>query len=90
MKIFNTLPYIFFWSLFLLLLQLLQLLLLLLLQVFSTNKKGWIYALHPTPELWTRSLPHRTQIIYSSDSAMVAMYLNLKPGSVVIESGKYS
>ncbi|CAN0398210.1 tRNA (adenine(58)-N(1))-methyltransferase catalytic subunit TRMT61A isoform X1 [Lampetra fluviatilis] len=48
---------------------------------------GWAYALHPTPELWTRSLPHRTQILYSTDIAMVTLMLDLRPGSVVCESG---
>nr|XP_039254937.1 tRNA (adenine(58)-N(1))-methyltransferase catalytic subunit TRMT61A-like [Styela clava] len=49
--------------------------------------KGWVYILHPTPELWTVSLPHRTQILYATDIAMVTMQLDLKPGSVVCESG---
>ena len=33
--------------------------------------KGWGIALHPTPELWTVTLPHRTQILYATDIAMV-------------------
>ena len=33
--------------------------------------RGYGYALHPTPELWTKCLPHRTQIIYSTDIALV-------------------
>ena len=51
--------------------------------------KGWLYVLYPTPELWTLTLPHRTQILYSSDISMVTLQLDLKPGSVVIESGMY-
>ena len=50
--------------------------------------KGYVYALHPTPELWTMNLPHRTQILYATDISMVTMQLDLKPGSVVVESGK--
>eukprot|EP00088_Acartia_fossae_P066757 TRINITY_DN828_c0_g1_i3.p1 TRINITY_DN828_c0_g1~~TRINITY_DN828_c0_g1_i3.p1 ORF type:complete len:344 (-),score=68.28 TRINITY_DN828_c0_g1_i3:159-1157(-) len=49
--------------------------------------KGFAYALHPSPELWTKSLPHRTQILYSTDIAMIILQLELKPGCVVIESG---
>lgn len=29
--------------------------------------RGYAYALHPTPELWTKTLPHRTQILYATD-----------------------
>lgn len=49
--------------------------------------KGWCYLLHPTPELWTPNLPHRTQILYSTDISMVTFQLDMKPGSVVIEAG---
>ncbi|XP_054271847.1 tRNA (adenine(58)-N(1))-methyltransferase catalytic subunit TRMT61A [Macrosteles quadrilineatus] len=49
--------------------------------------KGWAYVLHPTPELWTLTLPHRTQIIYTPDISMIIMQLELQPGSVVVESG---
>uniref|UniRef100_A0A3B3Q576 tRNA (adenine(58)-N(1))-methyltransferase n=1 Tax=Paramormyrops kingsleyae TaxID=1676925 RepID=A0A3B3Q576_9TELE len=53
----------------------------------TCSKGGWVYVLHPTPELWTVSLPHRTQILYATDIAMITMMLELKPGSVVCESG---
>ncbi|KAK2187577.1 hypothetical protein NP493_161g02003 [Ridgeia piscesae] len=49
--------------------------------------KGWLYVLHATPELWTVTLPHRTQILYATDISMIVFQLDLKPGSVVIESG---
>ncbi|CAL1576144.1 unnamed protein product [Knipowitschia caucasica] len=49
--------------------------------------RGWVYVLHPTPELWTLTLPHRTQILYSTDISMISMMLELKPGAVVCESG---
>ncbi|KAJ1532303.1 hypothetical protein ONE63_000911 [Megalurothrips usitatus] len=49
--------------------------------------KGSAYALHPTPELWTVTLPHRTQIIYTPDISMILFQLELRPGCIVIESG---
>lgn len=49
--------------------------------------KGWGYVLQPTPELWTLTLPHRTQIIYTPDASMIVLQLEIAPGSVVIESG---
>ncbi|XP_057656871.1 tRNA (adenine(58)-N(1))-methyltransferase catalytic subunit TRMT61A [Diorhabda carinulata] len=49
--------------------------------------KGWGYVLQPTPELWTITLPHRTQIIYTPDISMIVLQLELTPDSVVIESG---
>lgn len=50
-------------------------------------KNGFLYVLHPTPELWTQTLPHRTQILYTTDISLVTMQLDLQPGSVVVESG---
>ncbi|XP_030615077.1 tRNA (adenine(58)-N(1))-methyltransferase catalytic subunit TRMT61A isoform X2 [Archocentrus centrarchus] len=52
-----------------------------------TCSKGWVHVLHPTPELWTVALPHRTQILYTTDIAFITMMLELKPGSIVCESG---
>ncbi|XP_063242543.1 tRNA (adenine(58)-N(1))-methyltransferase catalytic subunit TRMT61A [Bacillus rossius redtenbacheri] len=49
--------------------------------------KGWAYVLHPTPELWTLTLPHRTQIIYTPDISMIIFQLEIRPGSIVVESG---
>lgn len=46
-----------------------------------------LYLLRPSSELWTRSLPHRTQILYLPDIALIQEMLELKPGSRVIESG---
>ncbi|CAH2095242.1 unnamed protein product [Euphydryas editha] len=49
--------------------------------------KGWGHVLQPTPELWSLTLPHRTQIIYTPDISMILLQLDLVPGSVVIEAG---
>ncbi|XP_014212530.1 tRNA (adenine(58)-N(1))-methyltransferase catalytic subunit TRMT61A isoform X1 [Copidosoma floridanum] len=49
--------------------------------------KGWAHVLQPTPELWTLTLPHRTQIIYTPDISLIIYLLDLVPGSVVIETG---
>lgn len=54
----------------------------------TCSKGGWVHVLHPTPELWTVTLPHRTQILYTTDIAMITMMLELRPGSIVCESGE--
>lgn len=56
-------------------------------QVGSMSKQGFIHLIHPTPELWSLSLPHRTQIVYTPDSSYIVQRLKIRPGSVVIESG---
>lgn len=52
-----------------------------------TLPKGWVHVLYPTPELWTITLPHRTQILYTPDISMVVSQLEIGPGSVVCEAG---
>ncbi|XP_078675505.1 tRNA (adenine(58)-N(1))-methyltransferase catalytic subunit TRMT61A-like [Branchiostoma floridae x Branchiostoma belcheri] len=56
-------------------------------KILCGGGRGYVYALHPTPELWTLTLPHRTQIVYTTDISMLTLQLDLKPGSVVVESG---
>ncbi|ORY82905.1 tRNA methyltransferase complex GCD14 subunit-domain-containing protein [Leucosporidium creatinivorum] len=53
----------------------------------SSNGRGFVYLLKPTPELWTLALPHRTQILYLPDIAFITSYLDVKAGSKVIEAG---
>lgn len=48
---------------------------------------GFITMLRFTPELWTVSLVHRTQILYAVDIATVIAHLDLRPGKRVVESG---
>lgn len=50
-------------------------------------KRGWILPLRLTPELWTQLLPHRTQILYQTDISVILLQLDIKPGSIVVESG---
>lgn len=58
-------------------------------KIRSRNNQGYgfVYVLKPTPELWGRSLNHRTQIIHFLDASMIVYYLNLRPNMVVCESG---
>ncbi|KAK3235047.1 hypothetical protein CYMTET_54736 [Cymbomonas tetramitiformis] len=56
-------------------------------KVTGKGRKGWVHLLAPTPELWTLSLTHRTQILYIADISLVVSYLQLRPGCVVLESG---
>ncbi|KAJ9122049.1 hypothetical protein QFC24_004276 [Naganishia onofrii] len=48
---------------------------------------GYVHLLRPTPELWTLSLPHRTQIVYLPDISFITNELRVRPGSRVIEAG---
>ena len=51
-------------------------------RVYSNTGK-WVILLAPTPELWTRVLRHRTQILYVADIAQICAGLELRPGAVV-------
>ncbi|KAK6534110.1 tRNA (adenine-N(1)-)-methyltransferase catalytic subunit trm61 [Arthrobotrys megalospora] len=56
-------------------------------QVRSASGTGFIHILRPTPELWTLSLPHRTQVVYTPDSSYILHRLRVRPGSRIIEAG---
>ncbi|KAF3920111.1 hypothetical protein AA313_de0201887 [Arthrobotrys entomopaga] len=56
-------------------------------QVRSSSGSGFIHILRPTPELWTLSLPHRTQVVYTPDSSYILHRLRVRPGSRIIEAG---
>lgn len=51
------------------------------------NTSGFLHILAPTAELWTASLPHRTQVVYTPDSSFILHKLGVRPGSVLIEAG---
>ena len=48
---------------------------------------GFVHLLPPTPEIWTASLPHRTQVVYTPDYSYVLHRLRARPGTVLIEAG---
>ncbi|KAK4122259.1 tRNA methyltransferase complex GCD14 subunit [Parathielavia appendiculata] len=51
------------------------------------DTSGFIHVLPPTPELWTTSLPHRTQVVYTPDYSYILHRIRARPGSVLIEAG---
>ena len=51
---------------------------------------GFIHVLPPTPESWTTSLPHRTQVVYTPDYSYILQRIRARPGSTLIEAGSGS
>lgn len=52
-----------------------------------TASSGFIHLLAPTPENWTSSLPHRTQVVYTPDYSYILHRIRARPGSRLIEAG---
>ncbi|KAF2480677.1 tRNA methyltransferase complex GCD14 subunit-domain-containing protein [Neohortaea acidophila] len=48
---------------------------------------GFVHILPPTPEAWTSSLDHRTQVVYTPDYSYILQRLRVRPGSSIIEAG---
>ena len=48
---------------------------------------GFVHLLPPTPEIWTASLPHRTQVVYTPDYSYILHRLRATPGTALIEAG---
>lgn len=48
---------------------------------------GFAHLIYPTPETWTLSLPHRTQVVYTPDYSYVLQRLRARPGDHIIEAG---
>lgn len=51
---------------------------------------GFIHVLPPTPETWTMSLPHRTQVVYTPDYSYILHRIRARPGTRLIEAGSGS
>lgn len=56
-------------------------------RAYNINNSNYVNILHPTAYLWPVMVNYRTQILYQQDISLIQYYLDLKPGSVVIESG---
>jgi tRNA (adenine57-N1/adenine58-N1)-methyltransferase len=48
---------------------------------------GFVHILPPTPESWTTSLPHRTQVVYVPDYSYILQRLRVTPGTTILEAG---
>lgn len=53
----------------------------------TTASSGFVHVLPPTPELWTASLPHRTQVVYTPDYSYILHRIRARPGTRLIEAG---
>ncbi|KAI1425839.1 S-adenosyl-L-methionine-dependent methyltransferase [Xylaria sp. FL1777] len=56
----------------------------------KTAATGFIHILPPTPEIWTSSLPHRTQVVYTPDYSYILHRIRARPGAQLIEAGSGS
>lgn len=56
----------------------------------ATASSGFVHILPPTPELWTASLPHRTQVVYTPDYSYILHRIRARPGTRIIEAGSGS
>lgn len=56
----------------------------------KTAATGFIHILPPTPEIWTASLPHRTQVVYTPDYSYILHRIRARPGAQIIEAGSGS
>lgn len=53
----------------------------------AVDSSGFVHILPPTPEIWTTSLPHRTQVVYTPDYSYILHRIRARPGSTIIEAG---
>jgi tRNA (adenine57-N1/adenine58-N1)-methyltransferase len=54
---------------------------------YEAASRGFAHILPPTPEMWTVSLPHRTQVVYTPDYSFILQKLKARPGDTIIEAG---
>jgi tRNA (adenine57-N1/adenine58-N1)-methyltransferase len=54
---------------------------------FEAASSGFAHILPPTPESWTISLPHRTQVVYTPDYSFILQKIRARPGTRIIEAG---
>jgi tRNA (adenine57-N1/adenine58-N1)-methyltransferase len=54
---------------------------------YEAASRGFAHILPPTPEMWTVSLPHRTQVVYTPDYSFILQKLQARPGDTIIEAG---
>lgn len=57
------------------------------LKSLETAPSGFVHVLPPTPEVWTTSLPHRTQVVYTPDYSYILHRIRARPGMKLIEAG---
>lgn len=53
----------------------------------AAASSGFAHLVYPTPETWTLSLPHRTQVVYTPDYSYILQRLRARPGDHIIEAG---
>lgn len=53
----------------------------------AAASSGFAHLIPPTPEMWTLSLPHRTQVVYTPDYSYILQRLRARPGDHIIEAG---
>lgn len=59
-------------------------------KVAEQAESGFLHVLPPTPESWTYSLPHRTQVVYTPDYSYILHRIRARPGTQLIEAGSGS
>ncbi|PFH32546.1 tRNA methyltransferase complex GCD14 subunit protein [Besnoitia besnoiti] len=56
-------------------------------KVKERKSKRWLVVMHPSPDLFSLALTHRTQILYHADISLILMLLDAHPGKRICEAG---